>query len=184
MASLQASAASSATSGVMPLPSTSSPAHSASQPGSTPTASPAMQNQQRPTSSKGHSSMPTAAASQLPWPMPTVAVNTVSPVVTASSSAHEQQQRSSYYRPRPNQTDTSGKSTTMAQPPTAHQFNMYAPNGMRKENGKWHLKTYRYCSWRLWCCTFRPLFARFLLQYIVYTILFVCISTKLYALQA
>jgi hypothetical protein len=70
--------------------------------------------------------------------MPTVAVNTVSPVVTASSSALEQQQqqRSSYYRPRPNQTDSSGKSTTMAQPPTTHQFSMYAPNGMRKENGK------------------------------------------------
>ncbi|KIM40502.1 hypothetical protein M413DRAFT_445951 [Hebeloma cylindrosporum] len=133
MASLQPSAASSGT-----LPSTASPAHSASQQGSTPAASPAMQNQQRPASSKGHSSMSsTTAAPKLPWPMPTVAVNTVAPVVAASSSVQEQQ-RSSYYRPRPNQTDSSGgKSTTMAQPPpTTHQFSMYAPNGMRKENGK------------------------------------------------
>ncbi|KAF9484394.1 hypothetical protein BDN70DRAFT_872684 [Pholiota conissans] len=120
-----------------PSTSISSPAQSTSQPTSTPTASPALQNQQRPSSSKGPGTLNAPPASKLPWPMPTVAVNTASPVISGSSNVHEQQ-RSSYYRPRPSQ-DSSANQATMT--PVQHQF-MYTPNGqmtssMRpKENGK------------------------------------------------
>ncbi|KDR79008.1 hypothetical protein GALMADRAFT_154888 [Galerina marginata CBS 339.88] len=138
MASLQPSTSNtSTTSTAMVIPSTSSPSHSASQPASTPGASPAMQHQQRPASSKGPSALAssTTAASQLPWPMPTTAANIPSPVIAASTNPHpheqQQQQRSSYYRPRPNQdAQTIPKQTTHQQ-----QYNLYAPNGQSK-NGK------------------------------------------------
>ena len=125
----------------MGMPSTSSPSHS----GSTPAASPALQNIQRPPSAK--STAPIAAApatQQLAWPMPVVAVNAPTSAIATSPSSHEQQQqRTSYYRPRPNQTDASGKSSNNAAPsqPTMHHF-MYTPNGQvssglrPKENGK------------------------------------------------
>ena len=128
-------------SNVMGMPSTSSPSHS----GSTPAASPALQNIQRPPSAK--STAPIAAAptaQQLAWPMPVVAVNAPTSVIATSPSTHEQQQqRTSYYRPRPNQTDASGKSNNSAAPSqaTMHHF-MYTPNGQvssglrPKENGK------------------------------------------------
>ncbi|KAF8150656.1 hypothetical protein B0H34DRAFT_147652 [Crassisporium funariophilum] len=113
------------------MPSTSSP----SQSGSTPAASPALQSLQRPTSAKGAPPTVLAPPPKMPWPMPTVAVNTPSPVVATTSSGHDQQQRTSYYRPRPNQTDSSGKAAT----PAMHHY-MYTPNGqgsgLRKENGK------------------------------------------------
>ncbi|KAH9481464.1 hypothetical protein JR316_0005990 [Psilocybe cubensis] len=122
----------------------SSPAHSTSQTGSTPAASPALQHQQRPSSSKGPSSLappaaaPAAPAAKLPWPMPTVAVSTPPTVIQAPS--HDQQQRSSYYRPRPNQTDQAPKQPIIPpQQPASHQYTMYPSNGqgMRpKENGK------------------------------------------------
>ncbi|KAG6817256.1 hypothetical protein H0H87_010917 [Tephrocybe sp. NHM501043] len=106
-------------------PSTASPSHS--QTGSTPAASPALQNQQRPQPKP---------SSGLPWPMPTVAVNTPSVVATSTSGAQDQQ-RTSYYRARPNQ-DTGKSSTTT----TAHTHPyMYQPNGsaassrIAKENG-------------------------------------------------
>ncbi|KAF9443755.1 hypothetical protein P691DRAFT_808355 [Macrolepiota fuliginosa MF-IS2] len=117
-----------------------SPSHS--QPASTPAASPALQNQQRPTSSKGMSSSGTPQAGQatsstpsLPWPMPTVAVNTPSPVIGPSTV--NQDQRASYYRPRP--VDTPQKTT----PVLHHQPHPYMyqpqPNGGARnvrENGK------------------------------------------------
>ncbi|KAG6807700.1 hypothetical protein H0H92_006657 [Tricholoma furcatifolium] len=116
---------------IAPNPPVASP--SQSQANSTPAASPALQNQQRPA--------PPKPPSNLPWPMPTVAVNTPSPVIAASSTAVvDQQQRPSYYRARPN-TDV-GKSTTPAAP-TAHSHQahpyMYQPNGsssLGKQNGK------------------------------------------------
>ncbi|PPR03081.1 hypothetical protein CVT24_012394 [Panaeolus cyanescens] len=122
---------------VMRMPSTSSPAHTSS---STPAASPALQNQQRPPSSKGILP-PLASGTKLPWPMPTVAVNTPSPVITPSlTNAHEQ--RTSYYRPRPNQQElsktTPGPSMVPSQAPT-HHYSMYPSNGLSvrpKENGK------------------------------------------------
>ena len=126
------------TSNVM-IPSTSSP----SQSGSTPAASPALQNVQRPPSAK--STAPIAAAPAAPaWPMPVVAVNAPTSVIaTTPITAEQQQQRTSYYRPRPNQTDAPGKSSNNAAPsqPTVHHF-MYNPNGQvgsglrPKENGK------------------------------------------------
>ncbi|PFH53175.1 hypothetical protein AMATHDRAFT_55634 [Amanita thiersii Skay4041] len=96
---------------------------------STPLDSPAMQNQ-RPSTSKG--STTSSAPSNLPWPMPTVAVNTPSPVIT-SSTVGQDQQRPAYYRLRPSQDATKTLS---------HHF-MYQPNGnnitgsrFSKENGK------------------------------------------------
>ncbi|KAF8959526.1 hypothetical protein BDZ97DRAFT_1761389 [Flammula alnicola] len=116
------------------MASTSSPSQSASHATSTPAASPALQNQQRPSSSKGPGPLNPTTASKLPWPMPTVAVNAPSPVLSTPSNALDQQ-RSSYYRPRPTQ-DASGKQASMP------QQQWYTPNGqltsgMRpKENGK------------------------------------------------
>ena len=130
-------------SNVMGMPSTSSPSHS----GSTPAASPALQNIQRPPSAK--STAPIAATPATPatpaWPMPVVAVNapTTSVIATPPSTHEQQQQRTSYYRPRPNQTDATGKSNNNAAPsqPTVHHY-MFTPNGQvssglrPKENGK------------------------------------------------
>jgi hypothetical protein len=124
------------TSNVMVMPSTSSPSHS----GSTPAASPALQNLQRPAAAK--STAPIAAAPAPAWPMPVVAVNAPTSVIPTTPNTPEQQ-RTSYYRPRPNQTDASGKSNNNAasSQPTVHHF-MYSPNGQvgsglrPKENGK------------------------------------------------
>lgn len=127
MASLQHSATT--------IPTMPSPAQSASQATSTP--SPAMQNQQQPPPSKGPGTLNSSATPALPWPMPTMAVNTPSPVLSASGSAHDQQ-RSNYYRPRPSQ-DPSAKPNP--QPPVQHPF-MYTstgqiPTNLRPtENGK------------------------------------------------
>ena len=123
-------------SNVVVMPSTSSPSHS----GSTPAASPALQNVQRPPSAKITASVAAAPApQQLAWPMPIVAVNAPPSAVSTSNTQEQQQQRTSYYRPRPNQTDASGKSNNTAPPqPTMHHF-MYTPNGQGlrpKENGK------------------------------------------------
>ncbi|GLB40140.1 hypothetical protein LshimejAT787_0800110 [Lyophyllum shimeji] len=119
-------------------PTSASPAHSQTASSSTPAASPALQNQQRPAPPP-----PPKAASNLPWPMPTVAVNTPSPVMTAANTASAQgqeQQRTSYYRARPNQDAASAT----GKPPssTATHSYMYQPNGsagssrLGKENGK------------------------------------------------
>jgi len=151
MASLQQTSTSNLPSNppaAMSMPSTSSPAHSVSQSG-TPSASPALQHQQRPSSSKGPSSLSaattTATASQAQpptnhqWPMPTMAVNSALPIPimsnTVPSNAHEQQKVSSYYRPRPNQGEVTHQQKTAPQAALTHQFSMYAPP-MRKENGK------------------------------------------------
>jgi len=94
-----------------------SPAHSNAT--STPVDSPALQHQQRPT-------LP-STPSNLPWPMPTVAVNTPSPVITTSTIGQDQQ-RTSYYRPRPSQ--DANKHNYMYQP-----TNGTGPR-LNKENGK------------------------------------------------
>lgn len=116
-----------------PAPSNANPAAPAASPAlsnatSTPVDSPALQHQQRPSTSKG-STLP-STPSNLPWPMPTVAVNTPSPVITTSTVGQDQQ-RTSYYRPRPSQD---------ANKPLTHNY-MYQPtNGtgprLNKENGK------------------------------------------------
>lgn len=112
-----------------------SPAQSTTQTTSTPAASPAMQSQQRPSSSKGPGTL-NSSAPTLPWPMPTVAVNTPSPVLSTTGNAHDAQ-RSSYYRPRPNQ-DSPAKSNT--QPTVQHSYynatGQIASNLRPAENGK------------------------------------------------
>ncbi|KAF8207083.1 hypothetical protein K438DRAFT_1713932 [Mycena galopus ATCC 62051] len=94
---------------------TGSPAMSHST--STPQASPAMSHVQRPPSANRLPAPPKntqTAPAGLPWPMPTVAAANVSPVLTPSTQGD---QRTSYYRPRPTATDTSGAART-----TNHQF--------------------------------------------------------------
>lgn len=106
-------------------PTSTSPSHS--QTASTPAASPALPNQQRPGPKP---------ASTLPCPMPTVAVNTPSPVISTATIATQDQQRTSYYRARPSQDAQKAAETV----PT-HPY-MYQPNGstgssrLGKENGK------------------------------------------------
>ncbi|KAG5642021.1 hypothetical protein DXG03_003768 [Asterophora parasitica] len=118
-------------------PPSASPSHSHSHPhtaSTTPAASPALTHTQRPSTS--HSTSSTTTKPTLPWPMPTVAVNTpASVVVTASATTSsagaataQDPQRTSYYRARPTQ-DASQK------PPSNHSF-IYQPIGPRKENGK------------------------------------------------
>lgn len=77
--------------------------------------------------------------------MPTVAANTPSPIAQVQgggSGAGGEQQRTSYYRPRPS--DSAGAATGKSVQPgvgTQHQY-MYQPNGsvgasrLGKENGK------------------------------------------------
>jgi hypothetical protein len=121
---------------------TASPAQS--QPTSTPAASPALQNQQRPASSKGVTSTTPSQASQttttptsnLPWPMPTVAVSTPSPVIGASPV--NQDHRASYYRPRP--VDNAQKTTPIVHhQPHPYMYQPQPNNGVTRnarENGK------------------------------------------------
>ncbi|KAJ6577451.1 hypothetical protein B0H19DRAFT_1120011 [Mycena capillaripes] len=110
--------ANSKTTGSSSTPSNTTGSPAMSHTTSTPLASPAMSQLQRPPSANRHpapSKTPTAAASGLPWPMPTVAVANVSPVLSPSVQG---EQRTSYYRPRP-PADTSG---TAAARTTTHQF--------------------------------------------------------------
>lgn len=101
-----------------------SPAQSA-----TPTASPALQSIQQPPS-KGPTTT-SSTPSTAPWPMPTVAGST--PAVIAASSTGQDPQRTSYYRPRPNQTtDTPTKPASQA---NSHHY-VYTPNGHASRSGK------------------------------------------------
>jgi hypothetical protein len=131
---------------------------------SPPTASPMIQQPQRlPPMSKVPSSTtpaPTTAVN-LPWPMPTVAANTPSPVVAASSiggggggggsgggGGQGETQRTSYYRGLPDKSDI--LNSTSSSPKTAHSNigrrgtggYMYQANGnstgsrLGKENGR------------------------------------------------
>lgn len=115
------------------IQATSSPSHS-----STPTASPALQNVQQPSSAKGNS---TTQPSSMPWPMPTVAVNTTTSILPSTSTTPNlDPQRTSYYRPRPNQTDNSNKSTGVTQQQHSstgamHHY-MYTPNGHRQGDSR------------------------------------------------
>lgn len=75
------------------------------------------------------SSRPTTAApaSNMPWPMPTVAANT-SPVIAGASPVQAEQRNTNYYRQaRANQPPPPIK----AVPPPSHQF-VYQPNGKSK----------------------------------------------------
>ncbi|KAF5379804.1 hypothetical protein D9615_005683 [Tricholomella constricta] len=113
-------------------PPCASPSHSHTA-STTPAASPALQNQQR----------PPPKSTTLPWPMPTVAVNTPSPVLATSAPTsapgNQEQQRTSYYRARPNQDAAVAKPTSQTQQAATHPY-MYQPNGgtsrLGKENGK------------------------------------------------
>ncbi|KAI0925949.1 hypothetical protein AcV5_008539 [Taiwanofungus camphoratus] len=81
-----------------------------------------------------------ATASNLPWPMPTVAANTPSPVM---ASAQTDPRNNSYYRPRPTQTTSYGAAaaanTSTSRPPSSHgnsaatHHYMYRPNGTTSE---------------------------------------------------
>jgi len=106
-----------------PTAPAASPAHSNAT--STPVDSPALQHQQSPPTSKAPT-LP-STPSNLPWPMPTVAVNTPSPVITTSTIGQDQQ-RTSYYRPRPSQ--DANKHNYMYQP-----TNGTGPR-LNKETGK------------------------------------------------
>ena len=73
----------------------------------------------------------------MPWPMPTVAANTPSPVVVTSGAVEPQ--RTSYYRPKASQDDRdAGVKSMQTSRPTTHRF-VYQTNGTNvrsKENGK------------------------------------------------
>jgi hypothetical protein len=114
---------------------------------STPGASPVVQNQTRP---PGQSSTPipqqqqqqTNATHSMPWPMPTVAANTPSPVVVTGGAVEPQ--RTSYYRAKTTQDDRDAGVKSMQTPrtttttTTTHRF-VYQTNGTNarsKENGK------------------------------------------------
>jgi len=101
-----------------------SPSQSHSTP--TPVASPAMQHVQRPPSAKGQNAPapPKPPTGNLPWPMPTVAVNTPSPVIAAPGTTSDH--RTTYYRPRPPEP----KPPSVSAPGRAseHQY-MFQPNG-------------------------------------------------------
>lgn len=118
---------------------TTSPAPSASHSATatTPGASPALQNQQRPPSSTSGLSTPqtktmtaTTAAPptpKLPWPMPTVAAHNPVPVLSTPTSVATlpstfvgQDQRSSYYRPRP--ANAADATKTVAQQPNPYLY--------------------------------------------------------------
>lgn len=91
----------------------------------TPHASPAMQNMQRPGSAQQQQSG-AATSSGMPWPMPTVAMNTASPIIPSSSSSsmgEQQQQRASYYRPRP--TDSANKQV--------NPYSLFTANGHSRD---------------------------------------------------
>ncbi|OCH95421.1 hypothetical protein OBBRIDRAFT_788309 [Obba rivulosa] len=111
----------------------------------TPTnASPHMQPQ-RPPSSQPVSITPARTqnapppAANLPWPMPTVAANTPSPVLTHTQT-DPQRTNNAYYRQRPTQTTSYGaaaaasnastsRPTSSHGAPTTHHQYMYRPNG-------------------------------------------------------
>jgi hypothetical protein len=97
---------------------------------STPAASPSLTNTQGP----AHSSAPPASPSKstLPWPMPTVAVNTPSPVITTSSTVDAEHQPTGYYQPKTPTASSSSSKPTSRPAGTAHPY-MFQPNGSRNE---------------------------------------------------
>ncbi|KAF5342080.1 hypothetical protein D9611_001902 [Ephemerocybe angulata] len=132
---------------VLPQNTHSSPSQSHNSQHVTPHASPALQNIQRPSSSSASATATATAVSGkatpaavappgMPWPMPTVAaVGAASPIIPGGSSAagassgHDPQ-RTSYYRPRPNQgSDPAAKAGSGHQQQQQHHFSMYTPNG-------------------------------------------------------
>ncbi|EFI27936.1 hypothetical protein CC1G_14427 [Coprinopsis cinerea okayama7 len=137
MGSLPTQPSGSSSSGVQPV--VGSP--SLSQPASTPSASPAMQHQQRPPSAPattpsapGNAQItmtPTpGVTTNMPWPMPTVAAPTSTGGVLGSASTSQEPQRTSYYRPRPTQGDSAPKSASQQ----IHHY-MYVPNGRGRDTG-------------------------------------------------
>lgn len=93
-----------------------------SQPASTPGGSPALAHLQRPPSAHSVSVTPAptvAVSNNMPWPMPTLAVNTPSPVIISTDRS------TSYYRPRPGTEPKSGNGAA----PIGHTYIPYQPNG-------------------------------------------------------
>ncbi|EIW83906.1 hypothetical protein CONPUDRAFT_135546 [Coniophora puteana RWD-64-598 SS2] len=116
-------------------PATSTPAPPSAQP------SPAIQAASTSQPSASSSVTPVSGGtttSRLPWPMPTVA-STSSPVIAPSTVAHpsntDRANNSNYYRSRPPQTTSSsaGKSPSTSGHGATHQYNMYQPNGPRRD---------------------------------------------------
>jgi hypothetical protein len=109
-------------------------------------ASPVIQNQQRvPSSSGGQSTTPAppTTAVNLPWPMPTVAANTPSPVVPGGGSGGgggQAEQRTSYYRTLGGHADAASKapSASASRRGTGATSQFIYPNGSRlgQENGR------------------------------------------------
>ncbi|TEB25184.1 hypothetical protein FA13DRAFT_1738608 [Coprinellus micaceus] len=101
----------------------------------TPQASPALQSVQRPGSSSNATPAPGATAgstSTMPWPMPTMAINTASPLLPSSSSSSslaDQQPRASYYRPRP--TDGASQANKQVNP-----YSLFTANGHSRGDGR------------------------------------------------
>ncbi|KAI0768082.1 hypothetical protein BD413DRAFT_566552 [Trametes elegans] len=104
---------------------------------STPTsvnASPAMQPQRPPSSitpgtgiiapgrTNSTNTAPSSSSGSMPWPMPTLAVNTPSPVMASATT--DSRNSSGHYRPRPTQTTSYGAAAAAAytntRPPSSH----------------------------------------------------------------
>ncbi|EGN98714.1 hypothetical protein SERLA73DRAFT_54914 [Serpula lacrymans var. lacrymans S7.3] len=107
---------------------------------SAPSASPSL----TPVSSTVPSATPAPInTSRFPFPMPTVAASTPSPVITANQVTTDSQRASSYYRPRPNQASAAASSSASPKPTSSHGVHqyMFSPNGsmnnsrLGKENG-------------------------------------------------
>lgn len=104
-------------------------------------ASPVIQNQQRIPAQSTTPAPPTTAVN-LPWPMPTVAANTPSPVVPSGGSSGgggQADQRTSYYRTLGGHADAASKAPSASASRRATGATQFIyPNGSRlgKENGR------------------------------------------------
>lgn len=108
--------------------------NSSSTPSSTPMPSPSLQNQQQPHISKPPLSVTTAPPANQPWPMPVVAVNTVSSPVIGSSASGSDHRVTSYYRPRPTASPKPSPANQQQQQPL-HRY-IYQTNGHHTDNPK------------------------------------------------
>ncbi|KAJ8692453.1 hypothetical protein PTI98_009763 [Pleurotus ostreatus] len=107
----------------------------------TPTASPAMQNQPRPVAppsklhnSSSHSKYSATTSPSLPYPMPHVASSNA-PVISTAPGAVDSQQRMSYYRQQ--RTGSEPKHSAQSEmPPSKHPFMYQPPSGSSRMKDK------------------------------------------------
>ncbi|KAG5219619.1 hypothetical protein IMY05_C4822000200 [Salix suchowensis] len=107
----------------------------------TPTASPAMQNQPRPVAppskfhnSSSHSKYSATTSPSLPYPMPHVASSNA-PVISTTPGAVDSQQRMSYYRQQ--RTGSESKHSAQSEmPPSKHPFMYQPPSGSSRMKDK------------------------------------------------